>query len=210
MDKRTTAIIATVITGLLCGCPGLAILCYGAFAVPTSFVPGAQIDVFGNNDPQSLLTSGIVGLCLGILLIAIPVVVGFTTLRNRPAAAGMVVPPAPPRPVKPVTQQPSTDFTPPPAPPETPPTEPAEPESLVDAWARPQEEAPAEEPSEPPTAEASDWQAPTVIGEQPTADQPPETQQEAAPEAPPETPPESSPAEPPKPDEDDDAIPPAI
>jgi hypothetical protein len=197
MDKRTTAIIGTVITGLLCGCPGLAILCFGAFAVPTSFVPGAQIDVFGNNDPQSLLTSGIVGLCLGILLIAIPVVVGFTTLRNRPAAAGMVVPPAPPRPV------------PPPVAPAEPTTRPEEPEPPADAWMGPQtepmEEAAAEKPSEPPAAEASDWQAPTVIGEQPMADQPQETPQEAPPEAPPETPP----VEPPKP-EDDDAIPPAI
>jgi hypothetical protein len=196
MDKRTTAIIATIVTGLLCGCPGLAILCFGAFAIPTSFVPGAQIDVFGSNDPQSLLTSGIVGLCLGILLIAIPVVVGFTTLRNRPAAADMVVSPASPMPVPPVTLQPSTDFAPPPAPPAEPAEPPAkleEAEPPSDVWMGPaaesSEEAPAEEPAE-----------------QPTAAQPQETPTEAAPEVPPENPL----AEAPKPEEDDDAIPPAI
>jgi hypothetical protein len=196
MDKRTTAIIATIVTGLLCGCPGLAILCFGAFAIPTSFVPGAQIDVFGSNDPQSLLTSGIVGLCLGILLIAIPVVVGFTTLRNRPAAADMVVSPASSMPVPPVTLQPSTDFAPPPAPPAEPAEPPAkleEAEPPSDVWMGPaaesSEEAPAEEPAE-----------------QPTAAQPQETPTEAAPEVPPENPP----AEAPKPEEDDDAIPPAI
>ena len=151
MDKRTTAIIATVVTGLLCGCPGLAILCFGAFAIPTSFVPGAQIDVFGSNDPQSLLTSGIVGLCLGILLIAIPVAVGFTTLRNRPAPADMVVPPAPPKPVTPETPQPPMDFAPP-----AEPVEPEKPEPPADVWMGPPAESPeetsAEEPAEQPTA----------------------------------------------------------
>lgn len=206
MDKRTTAIIATVVTGLLCGCPGLAILCFGAFAVPISFTPGAQIDVFGSNDPQSLLTSGIVGICLGILLIAIPVVVGFTMLRNRPAPAGMVVPPAPTRPVTPPSQapdvvpsKPAEDFTPPPAPPESAPEIPAEPlvlpevpEPPADTWREaqvgPLVEVPPEKPAEPPTV---------------SSDQPP-----AAPtqEPPPAEPP---PAEPPPADEDDE-IPPAI
>jgi hypothetical protein len=201
MDKRTTAIIATVVTGLLCGCPGLAILCFGAFAVPISFTPGAQIDVFGSNDPQSLLTTGIVGMCLGVLLIAIPVVVGFTTLRNRPAAAGMVVPPAPPRPV---TPQPPADFAPPSMPPETVPEKPAEPpappvdsEPPADTWMgtqdEPPAETPAEKPAEPPAAGIADWQAPTVESDQPPA-------------APPQ---ETPPAEPP-PVEDDDAIPPPI
>jgi hypothetical protein len=204
MDKRTTAIIATVVTGLLCGCPGLAILCFGAFAVPISFTPGAQIDVFGSNDPQSLLTTGIVGMCLGVLLIAIPVVVGFTTLRNRPAAAGMVVPPAPPKPVTPVTPQPPADFAPPPMPPEIAPEKPAEPPAPpeesgppADTWlgtqSEPPAEAPAEKPAEPPAAGIADWQAPTVESDQPPAEPPQET----------------PPAEP-LPAEDDDAIPPPI
>jgi hypothetical protein len=195
MDKRTTAIIATVVTGLLCGCPGLAILCFGAFAVPISFTPGAQIDVLGSNDPQSLLTTGIVGLCLGILLIAIPVVVGFTTLRNRPAAAGMVVPPAPPRPVTPVTPQPPADFAPPPAPPEAAPEEPAEPpaDTRMETQVEPPAEPPTEKPAQPLAAVMSDWQASTDESDQTPAVPPQET----------------PPAEPP-PAEDDNAIPPAI
>lgn len=201
MDKRTTAIIATVVTGLLCGCPGLAILCFGTLAIPVSSTPGAQIDIFGSNDPQSLLTAGIVGLCLGVLLIAIPVVVGFTTLRNRPAPAGMVVPPAPSRPVTPAPQapvvapsKPAEDFTPPPAPPEAAPEEPAEPpaspekpEPPADTWMEaqvgPLVEVPPEKPAEPPAV---------------SSDQPP-----AAPTQ--ETPPVEQP-----PAGDDDEIPPAI
>jgi hypothetical protein len=169
MDKRTTAIVATVVTALLCGCPGLVILCLGAFAVPTSFMSGPQPDIAGINNSQSLLTTGIVGLCLGILLIAIPVVVGFTTLRNQPAAAGMVVPPAPPRP--------PTDFVPPPAPsepapaePGVPPAPPAEPDSeagtspetQVEPPAESSAEKPAEPPAEPPAPEDDDAIPPAI------------------------------------------------
>jgi hypothetical protein len=156
MDKRTTAIVATVVTALLCGCPGLAILCFGAFAVPISFTPGAQINVFGYNDPQSLLTTGIGGLCLGLLLIAIPVVVGFTMLRNQPAAADMVVPPASPRP--------PTDFVPPSEPASAelgvPPAPPAEPESEAGTPPETQEEPPAESPAEKPAEPPEESPAP--------------------------------------------------
>jgi len=88
MDKRKTGIIATVVTSLLCGCPGLLSLCFGAISAAASQVPGAEIDVFGSSDPQAALTMGLATICLGIIFIAIPIVVGFLTLRNRPAAAG--------------------------------------------------------------------------------------------------------------------------
>ncbi len=86
MDKRKTGIVATVVTSLLCGCPGLFSLCFGAISALASQMPGAQIDVFGSNDPRSAMTMGLVTLCLGVIFIAIPIVVGFLTLRNRPMA----------------------------------------------------------------------------------------------------------------------------
>jgi hypothetical protein len=86
MDKRTTGIIATVVTGLLCGCPGLASLCWGGLSAVISFIPGAQIDMFGSQDPRSALFSGLGAVCLGVVFVAIPVVVGFLTLRDKPAA----------------------------------------------------------------------------------------------------------------------------
>jgi len=88
MDKRTTSIIATVVATLLCGCPGLFSLCFGAMFATISFIPGANIDVFGSSDPTSALYTGIGALCGGLLLIVIPVAVGFFTLRNKPDSSG--------------------------------------------------------------------------------------------------------------------------
>lgn len=84
MDRKTTGIIATVAAVLLCGCPGLVGLCSGAIFAIAGFVPGSEIDVFGSSDPQAAITTGIVTLCVSILFIAIPIVVGFLMLRNKP------------------------------------------------------------------------------------------------------------------------------
>lgn len=83
MDKRTTGIILTVVAVVLCGCPGLISLFAGALFALVSFIPGAEIDVFGRSDPQSALIAGVVGVCLGLILILIPVVVGYLTLKRR-------------------------------------------------------------------------------------------------------------------------------
>jgi hypothetical protein len=52
-----------------------------------SYIPGATIDIFGSNDPRTALFTGLGMLCLGVIFIAIPFVVGFLTLRQRPEAA---------------------------------------------------------------------------------------------------------------------------
>jgi hypothetical protein len=62
----------------------------GAVFTLVSPVPGADIDIGGRTDPGAALGTGIGLLCLGVLFIAIPVVVGFLTLRNRPAAATVI------------------------------------------------------------------------------------------------------------------------
>ena len=100
MDKRNTGIIATVAAALLCGCPGLASLCFGAMFAVTSQIPGAEIDMFGSNDPAQALNYGIGGICVGIVFVIIPIVVGFLMLRKKPGAAP--VPSSPPPPDEPV------------------------------------------------------------------------------------------------------------
>lgn len=109
MDKRTTGLVATIATALLCGCPGLFGLCMGSTSLLASFVPGAEIDVFGSSDPGSATTMGIVFLCLSVIFIAIPIVVGVVTLRKKPekAAVPAVVDATPrPKPVEPVDNEP--------------------------------------------------------------------------------------------------------
>lgn len=96
MDKKTTGIIATVATVLLCGCPGLFSVCFGALSAVASFVPDANIDIFGSSDPQAALGYGIGALCVGILFVLIPVVVGFLTLRKKPEEVVSFDEPLPP------------------------------------------------------------------------------------------------------------------
>jgi len=87
MDKRTIGIIATLATILLCGCPGLLAVFMGAIFAVVSFVPDAKIDIGGSNDPKAALAFGVGALCLGIIFIIVPIVVGFLTLRNKPVTA---------------------------------------------------------------------------------------------------------------------------
>lgn len=81
---RQNAIIATVATALLCGCPGLFGLCLGGISLLAGMTPGSEIDVFGSSDPAAAMTMGFVSLCLGVIFVAIPVVVGVVTLRKKP------------------------------------------------------------------------------------------------------------------------------
>jgi uncharacterized membrane protein len=90
MDRRTGAIIAVAVTALLCGCPGLVLLFAGFLSGVISFIPGAEINIFGSTDPRAALTTGIGMLCVGVLLIAIPFVIGFAMLRNRPAQVEVI------------------------------------------------------------------------------------------------------------------------
>jgi hypothetical protein len=83
MDKKTQGIVATVAAVILCGCPGLVGLCSGAIFAFAGVVPGSDIDVFGSSDPSSAITTGIITLCVSVIFIAVPIVVGFLMLRNQ-------------------------------------------------------------------------------------------------------------------------------
>lgn len=96
MDKKTTGIIATVVTGLLCGCPGLISLCMGAMFAVASQIPSAEIDMFGSSNPSVALTFGIGGICLGVVFVAIPIVVGVVMLRQKQEAVPVSDEPLPP------------------------------------------------------------------------------------------------------------------
>jgi preprotein translocase subunit SecF len=76
MNNKNTGIIATVVTALLCGCPGLFSCLFGA------------ITATGNgtfNDAYLDPTVGYVMVCMSLIFIAIPIVVGVVTLRKKPA-----------------------------------------------------------------------------------------------------------------------------
>ena len=97
-SKNTGAIIGTVIAAILCGCPGLLAMCWGALSAIISFIPGADINIGGSSDPNTALLTGIGTLCGGVILIAIPIVIGVLTLRKKKAAPAEVLPPQEPLP----------------------------------------------------------------------------------------------------------------
>jgi hypothetical protein len=92
MDKRTIGIIATVATALICGCASL-FSCIWGFIIAS----GNPIDVTTNGTTTPQTIPPVIGfslLCVSLLMILVPVAVGFFTLRKKPAITMEVVPPA--------------------------------------------------------------------------------------------------------------------
>jgi len=82
MQNRTLGIVVTVVTALACGCASI-FSCVWGFLIAS----GQSIDVTRNGvtTPQILSpTIGYVLLCLTLLMILVPVAVGFFTLRKKP------------------------------------------------------------------------------------------------------------------------------
>jgi hypothetical protein len=80
--SRNTNLIATLVATVVCGCPGLLGLCFGATSLIASFTPGAEIDVFGNTNPEAASGMGALVLCLSLIAIAMPLIVWFATRRK--------------------------------------------------------------------------------------------------------------------------------
>jgi hypothetical protein len=100
MDRKTSGIIATIVAVLLFGFPGLCFCLFGAITATgqmplTSDFP--YISDFGN--PYSEMAPSYLGfvlLCLALIFIAIPIVVGVLTLRNKPEKPASINVPFPP------------------------------------------------------------------------------------------------------------------
>ncbi|MCX6070879.1 MAG: hypothetical protein NTU91_08490 [Chloroflexi bacterium] len=93
MDKRTLGIILTVVTVLFCGCPGLFICLFGGLTA--AGLGTYTTDVLGTTGVGELPTgSGYGMLCGGLILIAIPIVIGVVMLRKPKAVPPTdIVPP---------------------------------------------------------------------------------------------------------------------
>jgi hypothetical protein len=81
MDKRTIGIIATVLSALVCGCAAIIACGWGVIGVT-----GTPINITSGGDQYMDTMSPTVGyvlLCLSVLFVAVPVVVGFVTLRKK-------------------------------------------------------------------------------------------------------------------------------
>ncbi len=84
MQNRTIGIVATVITALACGCASLFSCIFGGM-----IAAGQPITTTVNGQTTQQVypaTIGYVLLCLTLLMILVPVAVGFYTLRKKPGA----------------------------------------------------------------------------------------------------------------------------
>ena len=88
MNNKNKGLIATIAAVVLCGCPGLFMCFMGAMYAFVGSVPGADIDINGSSDPASAITLGVTLLCVSIIFIAIPIVVGFFTMRKKSEGSG--------------------------------------------------------------------------------------------------------------------------
>ena len=87
MEKRKVGIIVTIIATVLCGCPGLFGLLFGGVFALAGAVPGATINNFdGSSDPMTAIATGLGTCCVGLIFVAIPIAVGFFTLRKQAEA----------------------------------------------------------------------------------------------------------------------------
>lgn len=90
MQNRTLGIVLTVVTAMACGCAGI-FSCVWGFLI----AGGTPIDVTSNGVTTQQTfpaTIGYVLLCLSLLLILVPVAVGFFTLRKKPESVGGELP----------------------------------------------------------------------------------------------------------------------
>lgn len=90
MDKKTAGIIGLVVTIVFCGLPGLCALCAGPISILSGMLPGSDIDFFGSSDPGAAIGFGVATLCVGIIFVAIPFLVWYFALRNKPAAEEII------------------------------------------------------------------------------------------------------------------------
>jgi len=81
-NSKTGGIIGTIVAVLLCGCPGLCILLYGVLVAFGTGTYTSQInDTFGTGMMPSWI--GYVFMCVSLFMIAVPIVVGLLTLRDK-------------------------------------------------------------------------------------------------------------------------------
>ncbi|MCF6278565.1 MAG: hypothetical protein L3J16_07455 [Anaerolineales bacterium] len=87
MEKKTVGIIATVGTTFVCACPSLFLCAWGIAGIagmPITTTVGNQQNVAPMN-----ISLAIGLLCLSLIGLAVPVAVGFFTLRKKPEDAAI-------------------------------------------------------------------------------------------------------------------------
>jgi hypothetical protein len=81
--NRKTGFTLTLITTILCGLPGMLTALAGVFVAGSGFLADkAQLKLDTNLDQSSVILTGVGGICLGVVLIAIPILIWLWSRRH--------------------------------------------------------------------------------------------------------------------------------
>lgn len=83
MDRKATGMVTTLAASILCGLPGLVCLCSGLSSAIMSQDPSWIAESSGSVSAGTFTTIGLIGICLGVLLIAIPIIVAMIFFRRK-------------------------------------------------------------------------------------------------------------------------------
>jgi predicted ABC-type sugar transport system permease subunit len=84
--NRRTGLFLTIVTFIVCGCPGILAGVGGILIAGFGLLADkAQLKLDTNLDQASVVLNGMGGVCLGLILVAIPVAVWLLTARHKPA-----------------------------------------------------------------------------------------------------------------------------
>lgn len=86
--NRTVGIILTIATVLCCACPGFGMCIFGGLVAAGQPVTTTLNGVESSQTYPPAVGIGL--LCLALIFIAIPFVVGFFAFRSKPAAPAVV------------------------------------------------------------------------------------------------------------------------
>lgn len=77
--SRAVAILLTVVSVLLCGLPGLALFCFGSLGGIGGLLPGPMVNSQGTSG--DLFAGVVLFVCGGLLMMAVPLVVGWVSFQ---------------------------------------------------------------------------------------------------------------------------------
>jgi len=89
MNNRTVGIVLTIVTVMFCALPGLAMLCLAPLGVLGLYQQGDLMGM-GNSDRASTLIVIVLMLCVGVVGVMIPILVGVLAFRKKSAPAVVV------------------------------------------------------------------------------------------------------------------------
>jgi len=86
METRTTRYLLTILSTILCGLPGLALMCLGTLGTIVAWLPD-ESGGLGTSEAVIVTLMALGMLCAGAIGVFIPLAAGFWAYRSRTSIA---------------------------------------------------------------------------------------------------------------------------